>query len=115
MDKKNVAVMKQVDQIRDLIPFIDQSYKTIASPNGRAITGLSMGGHGALNLSFKRQYIFGAAGSMSGGVDIRSFSGKWDLKKRLGSIADFPEKENKTTVINMLNLVESNKLKLIID
>ena len=101
--------------IRELIPFIDQTYKTDATPAGRAITGLSMGGHGALYLSFKHQDVFGAAGSMSGGVDIRPFSEKWDLKKRLGSITDFSENWEKNTVINMLNLIESNKLKLIID
>ena len=99
----------------ELIPFIDLKYKTIVSPNARAITGLSMGGHGALYLSFKHQDIFGAAGSMSGGVDIRPFSEKWDVKKRLGSIEDFPENWEKNTIINMLDLVQNNKLKLIID
>lgn len=101
--------------INELVPFIDKKYKTIASPEGRAITGLSMGGHGALYLSFKNQDVFGAAGSMSGGVDIRPFPDNWDIKKRLGPIADFPENWEKNTVINMLDLVEANKLKLIID
>lgn len=101
--------------ISELVPFIDQSYKTDTSPNGRAITGLSMGGHGALYLSFKHQDVFGAAGSMSGGVDIRPFSEKWDLKKRLGSITKFPENWEKNTVTNMLDLIHNNKLKLIID
>ena len=101
--------------IRELIPFIDQTYKTIANPDGRAITGLSMGGHGALYLSFKHQEVFGAAGSMSGGVDIRPFSEKWDLKKRLGSIDDFAENWEKNTVTNMLDLIRNHKLKLIID
>ena len=34
--------------IKELIPYIDQHYKTIANRTGRAITGLSMGGHGGL-------------------------------------------------------------------
>ena len=101
--------------IDELVPFIDKKYKTIASPAGRAVSGLSMGGHGALYLSFKHQDVYGAAGSMSGGVDIRPFPENWDIKKRLGSITDFPENWNKNTVINMLNLVENSKLKLIID
>ena len=101
--------------IDELVPYIDKKYKTIASPAGRAISGLSMGGHGALYLSFKHQDVYGAAGSMSGGVDIRPFSENWDIKKRLGAITDFPENWYKNTVINMLNLVENNKLKLIID
>lgn len=101
--------------IDELVPFIDKKYKTIAGLEGRAISGLSMGGHGALYLSFKHQEVFGAAGSMSGGVDFRPFSEKWDIKKRLGSITEFPENWDKNTVTNMLELVKDNHLKLIID
>ena len=54
----------------ELIKAIDSKYKTIKNRTGRAITGLSMGGHGALYLAIKHQDVFGAAGSMSGGVDI---------------------------------------------
>jgi S-formylglutathione hydrolase FrmB len=99
----------------ELVPFIDKNYKTIASRDSRAISGLSMGGHGALYLALKHQDLYGAAGSMSGGVDIRPFSENWDIKKRIGSITDFPENWEKNTVINMLDLAKSNKLKLIID
>lgn len=101
--------------VKELVPFIDKQYKTIADRKARAISGLSMGGHGALYLSFKHQDVFGAAGSMSGGVDFRPFPEKWDIKKRLGSIAEFPENWNQNTVTNMLDLVKDNKLKLIID
>ncbi|MBA4276117.1 alpha/beta hydrolase family protein [Flavobacterium sp.] len=101
--------------IDELVPFIDKKYKTIAGLEGRAISGLSMGGHGALYLSFKHQEVFGAAGSMSGGVDFRPFSEKWDIKKRLGSITEFPENWDKNTVVNMLELVKDNHLKLIVD
>jgi S-formylglutathione hydrolase FrmB len=101
--------------INELVPFIDKKYKTIASRESRAISGLSMGGHGALYLSFKHQDVFGAAGSMSGGVDFRPFPDQWDIKKRLGSITEFPENWDKNTVTTMLGLVESNNLKLIID
>jgi S-formylglutathione hydrolase FrmB len=101
--------------IDELVPFIDKKYKTIVGPKGRAISGLSMGGHGALYLSFKHQEVFGAAGSMSGGVDFRPFPENWDIKKRLGSITEFPENWDKNTVANMLELVKDNNLKLIID
>lgn len=101
--------------IDELVPFIDKKYKTIVGLQGRAISGLSMGGHGALYLSFKHQEVFGAAGSMSGGVDFRPFPENWDIKKRLGSITEFPENWEKNTVTNMLELVKNNHLKLIID
>ena len=101
--------------IDELVPFIDKKYKTIASREGRAISGLSMGGHGALYLSLKHQDVFGAAGSMSGGVDIRPFSEKWNIKKRLGAINDFPDNWEKNTVANLIELNQINNLKLIID
>jgi S-formylglutathione hydrolase FrmB len=101
--------------INELVPFVDKNYKTITNREGRAISGLSMGGHGALYLSFKHQDIFGAAGSMSGGVDFRPFAEKWDIKKRLGSITEFPDNWDGNTVTNMLELVKDNNLKLIID
>jgi S-formylglutathione hydrolase FrmB len=99
----------------ELVSYIDKNYKTISTRDGRAISGLSMGGHGALYLSIKHQDIFGAAGSMSGGVDFRPFPDNWDIKKRLGSINEFPENWNKNTVVNMLDVLPNNSLKLIID
>ncbi|WP_347053297.1 alpha/beta hydrolase [Flavobacterium olei] len=99
----------------ELVPYIDKNYKTITSCDGRAISGLSMGGHGALYLSIKHQDIFGAAGSMSGGVDFRPFPDNWDIKKRLGTITEFPENWDKNTVVNMLDLLPNNSLKMIID
>jgi S-formylglutathione hydrolase FrmB len=100
---------------QELIPWIDGHYSTVASPRGRGITGLSMGGHGALYLAFRHQDIFGAAGSMSGGVDFRPFPNNWDLPKRLGTYAEYPENWENNTVVNMLHLLKPNALALIID
>jgi S-formylglutathione hydrolase FrmB len=99
----------------ELVSWIDSRYKTIKDRKGRAITGLSMGGHGALYLAFKHQDVFGAAGSMSGGVDIRPFPNNWEMATRLGSYAEHPENWEKNTVINMLYLLKPNSLALIID
>ena len=44
--------------IQDLIPFIEKNYRTIGTPAGRAIQGLSMGGFGALTLAFKHPEMF---------------------------------------------------------
>ena len=99
----------------ELVKAIDAKYRTIRDRSGRAITGLSMGGHGALYLAIRHQDIFGAAGSMSGGVDIRPFPGNWDMAKQLGTYAEQPERWEKNTVINMLNLLTPNSLAIIID
>jgi S-formylglutathione hydrolase FrmB len=99
----------------ELVNWIDSRYSTIKDRKGRAITGLSMGGHGALYLSLRHQDIFGAAGSMSGGVDIRPFPMNWDIAKRLGAKNRYPQRWEDNTVVNLLHLLEPNKLSLIID
>lgn len=99
----------------ELISWIDNKYKTIKNRKGRAITGLSMGGQGALYLAFRHQDVFGASGSMSGGVDIRPFPDNWDMAKRLGNYSEQPERWEKHSVINMLYLLRPNALQLIID
>ena len=99
---------------KELIEFIDQKYNTIAQKEGRAITGLSMGGHGAFYLAFKHQEIWGAAGSMSGGVDIRPFPKSWEIHKRLGSYETHKENWDKNTVINLVHLLKGD-LQLIFD
>ncbi|MCF2502486.1 esterase family protein [Dyadobacter sp. CY107] len=100
---------------KELVSFIDTKYKTIKDRTGRGITGLSMGGHGALYLALKHQDVFGATGSMSGGVDIRPFPNNWDMAKKLGKYAEQPERWEKNTVINMLHLLTPNSLAIMID
>ncbi|MDO5523606.1 MAG: alpha/beta hydrolase family protein [Bacteroidia bacterium] len=99
----------------ELIDWVDENYKTIGKREGRAITGLSMGGHGGLYLGFRHQDVFGACGSMSGGVDIRPFPNNWDMAKRLGTQRDFPERWEQHTVMNQLHLLTPNSIKIIID
>ena len=100
---------------RELPLWIDKHFSTIGSRDGRAITGLSMGGHGALYLAFRNQDVFGAAGSMSGGVDIRPFPNNWELTKLLGSYADYPKNWEENAVINLTHKLTPNALSLIID
>lgn len=99
----------------ELVNWIDSKYKTIKDKKGRGITGLSMGGHGGLYLAIKHPDVFGAGGSMSGGVDIRPFPNNWDMSLRLGKYDEHPENWEKYTVINLLHLIKPNSLALIID
>lgn len=46
--------------IKDLIPHVDRTYRTIARREGRVIQGYSMGGFGAGHLGFKYPELFGA-------------------------------------------------------
>lgn len=99
----------------ELISVVDKKYNTIKDKSKRAITGLSMGGHGAFYLAFKHQNVWGAAGSMSGGLDIRPFPNNWDLAKRLGDYNTNQENWEEHTVTNMIPLLEGGNLKLIFD
>ncbi len=91
---------------KELVEYIDANYRTIADRSARAISGLSMGGQGALYLSIRHQDTFGAAGSMSGGVDIRNFPANWHMSKRLGTMEEHPENWEEFTVMNQLDLLK---------
>ncbi len=101
--------------IKELVPFIDEKFPTINSPFFRAITGLSMGGHGAFYLAIKHKDVFGEAGSVCGGVDIRPFPNSWDMAKILGSQASNTANWEKNTVINLVDSLKNGELQLIFD
>lgn len=66
--KENPRAAFETFVIRDLIGFVDRTFQTIPSREGRVIGGLSMGGYGALKLALKRPEMFRAAVSHSGAV-----------------------------------------------
>jgi len=99
----------------ELVNYIDSHYATIKDRSKRAITGLSMGGHGALFLAFRHQDVFGACGSMSGGVDLTPFPDNWDLAKRLGKYSENPKRWEENSVINMIYLLTPDKLAITFD
>ncbi len=100
---------------KELLPFVEQRYGVGSDRTHRAITGLSMGGHGALYLAFRHQELFAFAGSTSGGVDIRPFPNNWGMKKHLGSYHEKPEVWDAHTVIELTHLVRPKSLQLFID
>ncbi|MEO7216097.1 alpha/beta hydrolase family protein [Mucilaginibacter sp.] len=99
----------------ELVSYVDKHYATIANRKGRAITGLSMGGHGALFLAFKHQNVFGAAGSMSGVVDIRQFADSYGIEALLGKYSEHPDVWEQHCVVSLLYLVKPNALALTFD
>jgi len=67
--------------------FIDSVYNTIRNRKFRAITGLSMGGAGAIYLSIQYPEVFGFAGSMSGVLDLVPLKNSAALTKVIGDTA----------------------------
>ena len=100
---------------KELVPYVDAHFSTKANSKSRAITGLSMGGHGALYLAIRHSDIFGAAGSTSGGVDFRAFPNRWDIKKALGEYESNKERWYEYTVMRQVELLKNSQLALIID
>ncbi len=70
--------------IRELIPYMDRTFRTIRGREGRAIAGFSMGGHGALTLAAKHPGLFVAASSLSGVFDPLRWDGNWYLRGAFG-------------------------------
>jgi endo-1,4-beta-xylanase len=53
--------------IKELIPYIDRHYRTIASRDGRSIQGMSMGGFGCMRLGLKYPDLFSSIVAFAGG------------------------------------------------
>lgn len=90
-DKNCTRTTKYATYItRDLIGWVDKTYRTIASRDGRAIAGLSMGGFGALVLALKNPSLFAAAVSHSG-VDALLYQGPYPYAKGKVTLYDNPD------------------------
>ncbi|MBQ0115142.1 MAG: esterase family protein [Bacteroidales bacterium] len=93
----------------ELVAYIDASYRSFKTPDKRAITGLSMGGHGALFLGFRHPDVFGSCGSMSGGVDITKFPDRWLIQRSLGKYDENPQVWADHAVINQIAKIKKGQ------
>ena len=100
---------------REVVAFTDARYRTIKTPSGRAIIGLSMGGHGALLIAAKHPGTFGAAGSMSGVVDIREFAGHPGITAVLGDFDAHRSEWEDNSVRANVERFKLSQIPLIID
>lgn len=99
----------------EVVDFIDKNYRSIADKNHRAITGLSMGGHGALFLALRHSSIFGAAGSMSGVVDLGECKNRYDIIARIGDSVLQAKNWHDLTVMNLIENYTNTDVKIIFD
>ena len=107
---------------KEVVQAIDKTYRTIANKRARAITGLSMGGHGALYLSGRHPDLFCAAGSMSGAVDMEKMLNKDAsekvkqlMQKVFGIQNDTKELFRSHSVLRMIDVFKENNLPLVLD
>ena len=95
--------------------FIDAQYSTIANRKGRAISGLSMGGHGGLFIGYRHADIFGACGSMSGGVNLNFSRNKFDVVKRIGDTINHEDNWRQYSVLNVVDNYPKDSIAIIFD
>ena len=101
--------------IKELVPYVDANFPTKANPKSRAITGLSMGGHGGLYLAIRHSDVFGSAGSTSGGFDFRPFPKSWNLPNILGEYETNQARWYDYTVMRQVELLTNKQLAIIFD
>ena len=63
----------ETHHLSELIPWVDAHFATVASRDGRAVAGESMGGLGAMHYAAKRPDLFTAAAAFSGAIDTNLF------------------------------------------
>ncbi len=118
------SVQYETYMIEELIPHIDKTYRTLAKKESRVITGLSMGGHGAVMLSAKHPELFVAAGSMSGvmNIDTRMWKvpAEFSTLRKEGQrvmLGDIPYDApfSDFTAVGLTDQIKANGIALILD
>jgi len=118
-DSSNVANDKYESYIlKELIPDVQQRYRTIEARYGRSIAGLSMGGYGSIKFGLKSPTTFIFAGSMSGAFGVTRFGEKeiggsgWETSMKLfGPVGSDTRKANDLfEIINNLTAARTGSL-----
>jgi pimeloyl-ACP methyl ester carboxylesterase len=86
--------------IEELIPFIDSRFRTIASREGRAVDGFSMGGFGCLMLAFRHPDRFAAVVSYGAALDLPGGNQMKHLRRLIESRPFLSRIPDDDTVLN---------------
>ncbi len=97
----------------NLVPEILGNIST--DSNNVFITGLSMGGHGAINLFLNHLQFFKSAGSTSGILDLLPFPNNWGIKDVIGDQQTYRENWIKHSAIYNLDKIKNLDKKFIVD
>ncbi|MDP4175648.1 MAG: alpha/beta hydrolase family protein [Bacteroidota bacterium] len=98
---------------KTLVPNLFDKYKIDKSRI--FITGLSMGGHGAMTLLLKHPDFFKSAGSTSGILDITAFPDRWSMLNALGKYSEKPDNWTKNSALFLIKNIKGLDKELIID
>ena len=100
----------------EVIAFIDSTYRTISGPEGRAICGLSMGGHGAVSLLCNFPDRFCVAASLSGVMNLSTTSAeKFGLNQLIGYYQSNQDLWEAYSCTNAVQNLQNHQKGLILD
>ncbi|RLD45441.1 MAG: esterase [Bacteroidetes bacterium] len=100
--------------IKDYLPYLKSNFSI--DTNGIFITGLSMGGHGAMYLFLRHPKLFASAGSTSGVLDLNASGLKYSsLSNRLGEYNDNKAIFDLYSSINLLESIKFSDKPIIFD
>jgi S-formylglutathione hydrolase FrmB len=94
--------------------YVEANYPVIKDRRARAISGLSMGGHGGLFLGFRHADFFGACGSMSGALAIEYITRGYQVEKRLGDSTN-KERYHNYSILKQMEQYPKDSLAIIMD
>ncbi|CAM2163351.1 putative tributyrin esterase [Paraburkholderia sacchari] len=99
----------------EVVSYIDAHFRTLAARETRAITGLSMGGFGALRIALDHRETFGAAGSISGAVDPRNCEDEPGIDRVFGNPARHADFWTRNAIVEDADGFEHAHIALTID
>jgi enterochelin esterase-like enzyme len=93
---KGMAPFKE-EMTKNIVPFIDENYRTLADAENRAICGLSMGGGQSFYVGLESPDSFGSVGVFSTGLfgGIRTSGSGFDAEREIPGLLSESEKFNK--------------------
>lgn len=105
--------------IKELVPEVDQKFRTMPERSRRAIAGLSMGGYGSLKFGIKYPEKFVVVGSFSGALmapslSVKSLKGGWKaLEDSIANVfgADDAPVRKANDIFGLVRLLDAQQIK----
>ncbi len=97
VDTAGTKKQAETTVIKELIPFIDRYYRTIAAREGRAIDGFSMGGFGAMHFAFKYPELFSSVTAYGGALLTYDTLSARDKRENFGDSPEYFNEHNPWT------------------
>ncbi|MGB6931382.1 MAG: alpha/beta hydrolase-fold protein [Acidobacteriaceae bacterium] len=102
--------------VKELVPYIDTNFRTLARSSSRAIIGNFIGGYGALRLAILHPDVFGTVYAMhpvgtGSGVEVFTSRPDWALLEHAGSLAQVKNAGFSTLFLSMFQAFLPNPAK----